>query len=318
MTNMPDSPKPRSTRRWLALVAKFLLTAAILYFVYDQISSHWDQIKDYQWRVDILKLVLSVVLGVITLVVMAGVWKLIIAGFGHQLSLGKSFRVFYLSNLGRYVPGKVWQLLGILYLAKKEGIEPETAGASFLVVQLFAIPASFLVFALAAQFEPDLIIERFAVLGSYSGWLMAVGMLAFCGTLVMFPSVVLKLANRLLRLIGRPQVEFRLDKSVALTVLLGYCLGWIMYGMAFWLFVSSVAPQTELGPIAAIGLFNAAYQIGYLALFAPGGFGPRELVMGLMLTPFVGAIGPAVAVLARLWAIFVEGIAALMALAVRK
>lgn len=318
MTNLPESPTLNSARRWLALAAKFLLTAVILYFVYDQISSHWDQIRDYQWQVDIFRLVLSIVLGVATLVVMAGVWKIIIAGFGHQLSLGKSFRVFYLSNLGRYVPGKVWQLVGILYLAKKEGIEPETAGASFLVVQLFAIPASFLVFALAAQFEPALIIERFAIMGSYSAWLMAVGMLVFCGALVMYPSGVLKLANRLLRLVGRPQVEFRLDKSVALRVLLGYCLGWIMYGLAFWLFVSSVAPQTELGPIAAIGLFNAAYQIGYLALFAPGGFGPRELVMGLMLTPFVGAIGPAVAVLARLWAIIVEGIAVLMALAVRK
>ncbi len=51
---------------------------------------------------------------------------------------------------------------------------------------------------------------------------------------------------------------------------------------------------------------------------APGGFGPRELVLGVMLTPFLGPIAPAVAIGARLWAIVIEGLAALLALAVKK
>jgi uncharacterized membrane protein YbhN (UPF0104 family) len=70
--------------------------------------------------------------------------------------------------------------------------------------------------------------------------------------------------------------------------------------------------------IAAAGIYNAAYQVGYLSFFAPGGFGPRELVMGLMLTPFLGPVGPAVAVVARLWAIVLETTAALLALGVRR
>ena len=29
-------------------------------------------------------------------------------------------RVFMVANLGRYVPGKIWQIAGLAYLAKRE------------------------------------------------------------------------------------------------------------------------------------------------------------------------------------------------------
>ena len=40
--------------------------------------------------------------------------------------------------------------------------------------------------------------------------------------------------------------------------------------------------------------------------------------MGTMLTPFVGPIGPAIAIAARIWAIIIEAFAALIALCIRK
>lgn len=66
------------------------------------------------------------------------------------------------------------------------------------------------------------------------------------------------------------------------------------------------------------GAYNGAYQIGYLALFAPGGLGPREFVLTVMLSPFIGPIAAAITVISRLWSILVEGIAALIALTVGK
>jgi hypothetical protein len=242
----------------------------------------------------------------------------LISGFGHRLSVPAAFRIFYLSNLGRYIPGKIWQLFGILYLAKKKGISAEQAGASFMLVQLFAIPASFLVFAIAAQIEPRLLVEKVAVLGDVSSWFITVGMVLVCAAIVLYPQLFLGVGNRILARIGRPTVDFRLDKKVALGIFCGYGIGWICYGTAFWLFVRSVTPGDALSFTAAVGVFNAAYQIGYLVLFAPGGFGPREVVMGLLLAPFLGPIGAAVAVAARLWAIVLESLAALAALLVKK
>ena len=61
-------------------------------------------------------------------------------------------------------------------------------------------------------------------------------------------------------------------------------------------FLMGINPTDAPGPIASIGIFCLAYQVGYLTLFAPGGFGPRELVMGALLTPYFGPIAPAIAI----------------------
>ncbi len=305
-------------KKTVSTFLKISLTAIILYFLYRQVAHHWQEIKAYEWEIHWGWLILSVIVGIGTFVILASIWRRIIAGFGHKLSLPKAFRIFYLSDLGRYIPGKIWPLLGVLYLSKKEGVPPERAGASFVLVQLFAIPASFLVFVLAALIEPKVLVDRVAILGDKSAYLITAAMVVISLVIVLWPHKVFAIANVILRKLKRPQAVFALDKKVALTIFLGYCLGWSCYGFAFWLFTRAVSGNVTFSLVAAIGVFNAAYQIGYLALFAPGGFGPRELVMGVMLTPFLGPIAPAIAIVARLWAILIEGLAALLALAVRK
>ena len=70
--------------------------------------------------------------------------------------------------------------------------------------------------------------------------------------------------------------------------------------------------------LLAVGIFAGAYQIGYLVLFAPGGIGPRELIMSQMLMPFLPGIAPIIAILSRLWTIIIEITATGLSLTVRK
>jgi uncharacterized membrane protein YbhN (UPF0104 family) len=296
---------------------KLALTLVILYFLYRQVAHHWQEIRVYEWEIHWGYLISSVIAGVVVLFVLSSVWLKIIAGFGHKLSMAKAFRIFYLSNLGRYVPGKVWQLLGILYLTKKEGIPPEQAGASFIFSQMIGIPASLLVFVLAAQIEPGLLVDQVAILGDKSAYLMTAAMVAVSLIMVLWPQKVIAIGNAALRKLKRPQAVFALDKKVALTIFLSYSVSWIMYGTAFWLFTRAVTDGAGCSLVAAVGAYIAAYQIGYLAMFAPGGFGPRELLLGVMLAPFLGPIAPAIAIGARLWSIIIESLAALLALAVK-
>ncbi len=311
------SKKP-SLKQFLIQSAKIVIIGILLYFLYRQISNHWEDIKQYQWEIDYQYLIFSIIAGLITFSIMATVWKKVIGTFGYNLRIRDAFRIVYLSDLGRYIPGKIWQLFGVLYLAKQKGIPPEQAGASFALVQMFAIPASFLVFVICAQIEPALLIDHIGLLGEKASYFITGSMIVVCLILIFWPSKILKIGNWILRRLKRPEVEFRLDKKVAMIIFLGYCIGWTCYGTAFWLFIKAVTVESDISPVVCIGLFNAAYQIGYLTLVAPGGFGPRELVMGTMLTPFVGPIGPAIAIAARLWAIVIEAMAALIALIIRK
>jgi uncharacterized membrane protein YbhN (UPF0104 family) len=315
MSNQPHTP----FKTYITRAIKSILVALILYYLFRRIASHWDDISSYKWQIRPLYLIASVLVGQVTFWLFSYIWRIIIAGFGHDIPPARAFKISYVSNMGRYIPGKLWQFFGMIYMTRKEGVPPEQAASSVVLIQLFAIPASFLVFVLCSQFEPRVLVDQVAVLGSYSALLMTVAMLAACAIMVMWPQKVLLLGNMLLKRIGREPVVFALDKRVALLILVGYCLAWIGYGLAYWLFLQAVMVNPTVGPIASIAIFNAAYQIGYLVLFAPGGFGPRELAMGALLTPFAGAaLAPALAIIARLWAMLVEVTAAAIALMIRK
>ena len=55
-----------------------------------------------------------------------------------------------------------------------------------------------------------------------------------------------------------------------------------------------------------MGVFIIAYQVGYLAMFSPGGLGVRELVLSTLLMPYLGPLAAGVAVAARIWNILAE------------
>jgi len=299
-------------KKQIVILFKVILTLVILFFLGKQVQGHWSEIRNYDWQFDFVYLLLSIVCGLAAFLSFALSWRGIIASFGYPVEIPAAFKIMYLSNLGRYVPGKVWQVFGILYLTRKRGIPPEPAGTSFVIFQFFTIPASLLLFVIASQMDSRILIDQVKLMGPYSAVLLTAVMLMFCIMIVFWPSVFLKVINYVLKKISRPPLNFHLDKKVALAVFLGYFFSWMLYGLAFWLFLRAVTPDLKLGIVAAMGIFSFAYQIGYLVLFAPGGFGPREMVMGALLTPFLGPVATAVAVLARLWSIVIEAIAALI------
>jgi uncharacterized membrane protein YbhN (UPF0104 family) len=47
-------------------------------------------------------------------------------------------------------------------------------------------------------------------------------------------------------------------------------------------------PGVDLGLSRAVGVFTCSYLVGFIALFAPGGLGPRESVFLLMLAGPIG------------------------------
>ena len=65
-------------------------------------------------------------------------------------------------------------------------------------------------------------------------------------------------------------------------------LAWCSYGLALLLLTRGLLPVVDLSLPQAIGVFTCSYIVGFLALFAPGGLGPRESVFLLMLSGQIG------------------------------
>jgi len=292
--------------------------AVIFYFISRQITANWGQIAACQWRIEPIFLVASTVSVMITFFLFSWVWRIIVLSLGKNVSPLRAYKISYLANLGRYIPGKIWQMFGVIYLARKEGVTEEEAVTSFGLSQLFAIPSGLLsgLFFMSLYF--DVWWGDNHVPGLSRGLVLVAAVVFLMSLAVVFiPGAIGGLLNRFLRLVRRRPVSFLMNKSLAAAIYGGYFLAWSMYGFSFWLFLKSIMAQ-EVPIIPMAGVFIIAYQVGYLMLFAPGGVGPREAVMGLFLAPFFGAgVAGAIAVAARLWLIAAEGISALIALTIK-
>src|SRR2546430_106319 len=66
-------------------------------------------------------------------------WRQVLHGWGQRITFGTAARTWSLANLGRYVPGKVWSVAGLVVLAQRAGVQMAPAAASAFVSQALAV-----------------------------------------------------------------------------------------------------------------------------------------------------------------------------------
>lgn len=288
------------------------LSGAVGWFVWQQLAGSWDALQSYNWQINWWLLITASAVQLVALTLFSAIWCYLMRGFGYVVPLRAGFRIAYLSHLGRYVPGRIWQVFSMIELAAGLGIARSDVIASWAISTLFGIPPALLAGLGAMLLFPEIMSANQQAI--YIPLLAVATTLTMAGSVVcvVWPSVALGVYNWLLRLLKRPPVSFSFRPRVALMVYLGYLIGWLITGGSFWLFVQSItAINVPLLPM--VGGFILAYQVGYFTIFTPGGLGSRELVLIAMLSPFVGPIAAGVALAGRVWNLLVEVLATLIA-----
>jgi uncharacterized membrane protein YbhN (UPF0104 family) len=203
-------------------------------------------------------------------------WRCILAGWAQSLPYARAARIWLVVNLGRYVPGKVWSVAGLIVLAQRAGVEAWAAGASAVAVQAIGIGTAVALVALATP-------------GAASPLRLGGAALAAVATIVLLAWE--KTARWVAELAGRAE-QFRplplaaVAESAGLTL-----LSWLTYGISFWLLARGLGLSGPLSLATATGAFALGYILGLLALFAPGGVGVREVVLIGLLAPALGSGG---------------------------
>jgi hypothetical protein len=304
-------------RSFLVTAIKFVLAATVIYFAGRQLVTNWSEVSGYHWTINPLLIILSVVFHLITFVVLSKMWCLLITAFGFDVPLKYGFKVAYIANLGRYIPGKIWQVFGMVYLLKKININKEVALASWGIATLFGLSPAFLAGFITICFYPEMLSHTLSGNLGIGPFVAVAVTFAASFVLVFAPDKAMALFNWILKTLRRPPVQFKLKKKVALQVYLGYFIGWICYGISFYTFMNAIMVKPDIPVIAGIGSFVMAYIIGYLTFFSPGGLGARELVLTTVLSPFLGPMAVGLAVAARVWNLISEFIATVIALLIK-
>jgi hypothetical protein len=222
--------------------------------------------------------------------------------WGARLGFVQASRIWFVSNLGKYVPGKVWQIAAMGVMAQGQGVSPIAATGSSLVVNVANVATGFaVVFATGAA-----ALELSARGSSRTGALVAAALAAL---LLALPAVwpwLSRLGSHVTR--GRIVLPAIPARSIWFAAL-GTAVAWVLYGLAFRL----LAHGLEIGATGAtrgyLAVYASSYLVGYLTLFAPGGIGVREAMMVVGLTQLHLLPQPAawlLAIASRLWLTVLE------------
>ena len=294
------TPARRGPARKWVWVAQLVVAAVVVTLVGSSLAHNWAEFRALHLSLSVRPLWIagSVAAVFLTYALQIEAWRILLAGWDQSITFPAAARTWSLANLGRYVPGKVWSVAGLVVLAQRAGVRAAPAAASAFVSQAIAVGSGAAVVAAVAPRATSPL--RLAAAG-----LAAVATVA---VLVWPPT-----ARWLGRLANASTPVEPLRPAAALAGSLLSALSWLTYGGAFWLLAGGLLPDATLPFPTAAGVFALGYILGWLALFAPGGVGVRELVFIGLLTPFLGGGGAlAVSVASRLLLTATEAMSALL------
>src|SRR6478672_5373 len=110
-----DAPRDRASIVWakrLALVLVLVLACYAVYRNYEALRNDLDELSPWV-------IVAAFVPAVLSMLVSVQVWRVLMAGLGSPLPFGPSARIFYISQLGKYVPGSVWSVMAQMELGRE-------------------------------------------------------------------------------------------------------------------------------------------------------------------------------------------------------
>ena len=285
-------------RDWKRLIwrgGKLLLAGLILFFVGWQLKKDLEpksdpnqpNITDIQLRP--AWVAASGVLYLLGNFPSAWFWRHVHAKFGYPLPLYAAVRAHYISQLGKYVPGKALAIAIRADFVHPYGIP---YGVSIIITfyeVLTGMAAGGIVAALVFAVEPPGDLK----LGLHPIALGAI-LIGLCGIPLLpgvFNLIVAKLSARIqaVQLYRLPPLRF----GVLATGLLSTGAGWWVQGLSWWAMLNAVLPEPPAPTFslwaqctASIAFANVA---GFVIVVVPGGFGVREYLLRMLL----GFAGPA-------------------------
>lgn len=268
----------RGWLRWLQWAAG----ALVVLFLVRSLAANWSQVRareiDWAFRPGWVAASLVVILA--TYVVLVESWRRMLAGWGPRLPWWEAARIWVVSSMGKYIPGKVWAVAGMALLAQRQGVSPWAATGSAVLLQVVSIGTG----ALLVGLTGIRVLEA-----SRPGSRLALVLILVASGLGLLAVLWRPLAARLVRLVA-PEAGERVTPSPE-AVLFGMAanlLAWVSYGAALWLLARGVLPGLPLRLDEAVGAFAGSYIAGLLMVLAPGGLGVRESVLVFMLQGRIG------------------------------
>jgi hypothetical protein len=240
------------------------------------VARNWQAVSQDLGRVDAPALVVATVLALVGPVLTMLGWRVLLADLGSPLHVAPAAGVFFIGQLGKYLPGSVWSVLAQADMGARLHI-PRRRSA---VVGLIGIGLGVVTGLLVGL--PALPLLLHSSSAGHAGWmLLAVPLLV----VACWPRLLNAAIRTGLRVLRREPLEHDLSgRAILLSVLL-FIGAWLSFGLHTWVLAQSIGGTGSAGSLllTAVAGYGLAASLGMLAVVAPAGVGIREGLLVLLL-----------------------------------
>jgi len=312
--NTEPENQPKPWKRWLMPTLKFVVFALVVVGITRMVMKSFDQFEAKNFSIWEIDFRWFGVCGLFYLLGMAPAWMFwhrTLLAMGQRPTYWESFRAFYLSQLGKYVPGKAMVVLMRAADVKSERTSPLIAGVAVFVetLTMMAVGACIAAVILSVWYSDQL-------------WLvfLAVGLM-FCAATPTIPPLFRRVVRILQGKRRTPATDKAVDGVTWKLMAQGWVIdgfGWLLMGTSLWAALQAV-PGTELelsdprNYLLLTACVSLACVAGFLSLI-PAGAGVRDAIVIALVGMEFGEVSAIVsAVIMRLASLVFElGLSAIL------
>jgi uncharacterized membrane protein YbhN (UPF0104 family) len=290
----------------LRLLIGLLLVGAVGYALW--LSWNDPKLANFEWRFSPLPIAVAYGIMLVVATAVAYPWLVIYRNLGGRVGTRDGFRIFLVTNMFKYLPGKVMHAAGRVVALQQHG-QPPALGVTSVLVEL---ALSLLGAALLSVISIPILLRQLAPT-EHLEFLTWISLLALpIGLVCLHPRVLgplLRLASRMLPSQTGPLWTALPPYRVILLLLVGYVVQWSTMSVALFATAHTVTSDLPWDVLPATsGIVAISYLFGLAVPIAPAGIGAREGLMTVLLSTMMPVPAAAVtSVLFRIITICAEG-----------
>lgn len=269
---MAEKSSKKQTVKWYGRALLLIVLTGIVWYI----RANLQEISKHEYQFSILYLIASFLSMILAYISMLLIWKDLASSYGLDAPFLKTAKAFYLSQLGKYLPGKVGIFL--VRFSVYKGYSKRKIAVATTVEYLSVFTSTFFLVIIGLFFAPE----------STPSWirlLAGAGIIGFL--LILWPPFFKRAINAGFKIIKKEPLEMFPPFRKSLKYITAYLFTGLCFGLSLYFALNAVNAVPFHYYITITGTFFAANLAGIAAVFAPSGIGVREGVMFMILPTFI-------------------------------
>jgi len=263
----------------LASVGGILIGIAGIAFVVRTIVTKRTEVSEAFSHLNGFTLIASLLLGLSAMTLIGYLWTRMLVTKGHHAPPRSAMAWYFAGQLGKYVPGGIWPIVGRAELATRGGVPRTDAYAATGLSMVTTYLAAAIAICIGS-----LLSWSYPIAGIVGLAALALGFMTFSNSTLR--AKVLSLLNRV-----SPRASALTEPRRLLVLTITHLPAWIL--MSLSTSVTATAFGADIGITHMLFITSASWLAGFVVVGVPGGIGVRESVF----TALAGtALNPGLAV----------------------